>query len=234
MPNSLSRTERELLKSIWRVTRDAPEAHTVVLADAIGASPATVTATVKRLATLGLVDHVPYHGAVLSASGRRAALAALRRHRLVECFLAETLNVDWTRVDALASEFEHQLPDEVADRLALALDEPTTCPHGFPIPERGATDLPTMQRLVSVEVGGRARVALPGSTEEPVVDFLRRLGVVPGAEIEVVENAPFEGQVVVRVDGAVHGISAAVADEIHVRPVVEPARPRRARATSAR
>jgi DtxR family Mn-dependent transcriptional regulator len=217
LPTELSRTERELLKSIWRLTRDEPEAHTVVLAEAIGASAATVTATVKRLAGQGLVDHVPYHGAVLTPAGRRAALAALRRHRLVERFLTDFLGVDWTRVDELAVEFEHQMPSEVADRLHLALGEPATCPHGFPIPPSGAADLPPMARLGSLRAGDIAQVALSGSTDAAVVDFLRRLGLVPGAEVEVVENEPFDGRLVVQIGPTVHGISTAVAHQVFVR-----------------
>jgi DtxR family Mn-dependent transcriptional regulator len=217
LPSDLSKTERELLKCIWRLTRDAPEAHTVVMAEAIGASAATVTATIKRLASQGLVDHVPYHGAVLTTAGRRCALDALRRHRLVECFLTDLLGVDWTRVDPLAIEFEHQVPSEVANRLHLALGEPESCPHGFPIPPPGAEDLPVMARLGALRVGGTARIALSGSTDPAVVDFLRRIGLVPGAEVEVVENEPFAGRVVVRVEATMHGLSTAVAHEVLVR-----------------
>ena len=132
MDPSLTRSERETLKAIYRLTRERAEAQTGALADALGVAPGTVTVTVKRLADRSLVDHRPYHGVLLTSRGRRAAVAAIRRHRIVERFLADMLGYAWNEADRLAGTFEHDLPQEVEDRIFLALDRPATCPHGFP------------------------------------------------------------------------------------------------------
>src|SRR5438094_425473 len=100
MTVDLTKSEREALKAMYRLTTrpagargqeqsDPISAHTGDLADALKLSPGTVTATVKRLADRGLADHRPYKGVELSAEGRRAAVAAIRRHRIVERFLAD-------------------------------------------------------------------------------------------------------------------------------------------------
>jgi DtxR family Mn-dependent transcriptional regulator len=160
-----------------------------------------MTATVKKLADRGLVLHTPYHGVALSDTGRRLAMSVLRRHRIVERFLADYLGYTWADADRLALCFEHSLPKEVEDRLFIALDRPTTCPHGFPIPGSGSDDLPSMPPLYDLEPGDRAVVALPGSIDAEVATFLEDLGVRPGVEVEILDQQPFGGPLVVSVDG---------------------------------
>src|SRR3954466_9570212 len=144
MEITLTKSERETLKAMYRLTKAGAEAHTGHLADALGVSPGTVTATVKRLADRSLVDHKPYRGVELTTRGRQLAIAAIRRHRIVERFLADMLGYAWNEADRLAGSFEHDLPQEVEDRLFVALDRPETCPHGFPIPakEKAGLSLP--------------------------------------------------------------------------------------------
>src|SRR5262245_55578498 len=96
-----TKSEREALKAIYRFTRDGSEAHTGTLADRLGLSPGTVTTLVKRLADRGLVDHRPYQGVTFTAAGRRAAVSAIRRHRIVERFLADMLGYAWNEADEL-------------------------------------------------------------------------------------------------------------------------------------
>lgn len=146
MDDALTKSEREALKAIYRLTRDAAEAHTGALAEVLGLSPGTVTTTIKRLADRGLVDHRPYQGVSFTPDGQRTAVAAIRRHRVVERFLADMLGYAWNEADRLAATFEHELPQEVEDRLFVALDRPDSCPHGFPIPEPEVADIPSLQR----------------------------------------------------------------------------------------
>src|SRR5688500_8469133 len=174
MDITLTKSDRENLKAIYRLTRPrAPEsgtdpvgaAHTGDLAGALGVTPGTATTAVKKLAERGLVTHKPYRGVELTRTGRRLAIAAIRRHRIVERFLADMLGYAWNEADRLAGDFEHELPQEVEDRLFIALDRPTTCPHGFPIPELEAVDIPAMPPLYTLEPGDVAIVAVPGSTD---------------------------------------------------------------------
>src|SRR5688572_22950382 len=162
----LTKSERETLKAVYRLTKDgAHEAKTGDLAEALKVSPGTVTATVKRLADRGLGDHRPYHGVELTEEGRHAAVSAIRRHRIVERFLSDMLGYAWNEADRLAGSFEHDLPQEVEDRLFVALDRPATCPHGFPIPEPEVTEIPQLPPLYSLAPGDVATVAVPGSTD---------------------------------------------------------------------
>lgn len=213
---ALSKTDREALKAIYRLSGDG-EAHTGVLAEKLGLAPGTVTATIKRMADRGLVDHKPYKGVELTTDGRRAAISSIRRHRIVERFLADMLGYAWNEADRLAASFEHELPQEVEDRLFVALDRPQSCPHGFPIPAKETADLPLMPPLYALEPGDSAVVAVPGSTDPEIVAFLDTLGLRPGVRVEVKEKHPFDGPLVLRVDGKVRTLGATVANQVYVQ-----------------
>jgi DtxR family transcriptional regulator, Mn-dependent transcriptional regulator len=220
MDADLTKSERETLKAIWRITSNAHSedgARTGDLAASLDVTPGTMTATVKKLADRGLAVHAPYHGVQLTEQGRRRAMGVVRRHRIVERFLADMLGYSWSEADRLAPVFEHQLPQEVEDRLFVALDRPTTCPHGFPIPGAAAEDLPEMPELYELPPWTRAIVALPGSTDPAVASFLEGLGVRPGVEVEVREKQPFGGPLVVTVDGQDRTLGETVARQIKVR-----------------
>lgn len=213
----VSRPDRETLKAVYRLTKGGSGAHTGALAEALGVTPGTVTSTVKRLAERGLLDHKPYRGVELTAPGRRAAVGAIRRHRIVERFLSDMLGYAWNEADRLAGAFEHDLPQEVEDRMFIALDRPATCPHGFPIPDADVVEIPEMPPLYALEPGDAAVVAVPGSTEPDIVEFLDTLGLRPGVRVEVREKHPFDGPLVLRVEGHDRTVSQKVANQIFVK-----------------
>jgi DtxR family transcriptional regulator, Mn-dependent transcriptional regulator len=231
MDVALTKSEREALKSLYRLSRDGHDAHTGALADLLGVSPGTATAVVKRLAERGLLDHKLYRGVELTEAGRSEAVAAIRRHRIVERFLSDMLGYAWNEADRLATAFEHELPAEVENRLYLALDRPASCPHGFPIPPPEVAEIPEMPPLYSLEPGDVAEVAVPGSTDPELIEFLGTLGLRPGVRVEMVEKHPFDGPVVVRVDGQERTVGDRVARQIYVKkdappePTVSPSTP---------
>ena len=165
------------------------------------------------------VDHRPYQGVTFTARGQQMAIAAIRRHRIVERFLADMLGYAWNQADKLAVGFEHELPDEVLERLYVALHRPLTCPHGFPIPTAEDADLPATPALYDLEPNEVAEVALSGSTDPELVTFLGTLGLVPGVEVVVVEKHPFDGPLVLTVAGKDRTLGATVANNIFVQKV---------------
>ncbi|MDQ4028848.1 MAG: metal-dependent transcriptional regulator [Actinomycetota bacterium] len=217
MTEPLSKSDREMMKAIYRLSRDGSDAHTGALAGRLRLSPGTVTTSIKRLAERGLLDHRPYRGVELTQDGRRAAVAAIRRHRIVERFLSDMLGYAWNEADRLAGAFEHDLPQEVEDRMYVALNRPQSCPHGFPIPAPDVDDVPDMPPLYALEPGDVAVVAVPGSTDSDVVEFLEALGLRPGVRVEVREKHPFDGPLVLRVGGKNRTVGEKVASQIYVR-----------------
>jgi len=215
----LTKSERETLKAVYRLTKGDEPAHTGDLADKLEVSPSTVTTTVKRLADRGLVEHRLYKGVELTDGGRHAAISAIRRHRIVERFLSDMLGYAWNEADRLATSFEHELPQEVEDRIFIALDRPATCPHGFPIPSPANEDLADLPPLYDLEPGDVAVVAIGGSTDPEVVAFLDKLGLRPGGRVEVREKHPFDGPLVLRVDGHDRTLGRTVATQVYVQRV---------------
>ena len=110
---------------------------TSALAERLGVSPGSVTAMLKRMQEMGLVDHEPYRGALLTGEGERVALEVIRHHRLLEAYLAEVLGMPWDRVHDEAEVLEHYISEELEERIAAALGDPEHDPHGDPIPDRG-------------------------------------------------------------------------------------------------
>lgn len=215
----LAKGEREMLKAIYRRTRGrdgATEAHTGALAEALEVSPSTVTATVERLNDSGLATHKPSKGVELTACGRGAAVAAIRRHRIAERFLSDMLGFPWNEADRLATKFEHELPSEVEERLFVALDRPSTCPHGFPVPQPEMVDIPDLRPLYALEPGDVAVMAVPGSMDHELATFLDSLGLRPGVPAEVREKHPFNGPLVSRVDGGDRTLGSTVARQVFV------------------
>ena len=215
-PSSLSKPDREALKAIYRLSRDGG-AHTGALAERLGLTPGTVTATVKRLADRGLVDHKPYRGVELTAGrppgrDRRHPPAPHRR-----ALPRRHARLRLERGRPPRHRFEHELPQEVEDRLFVALDRPETCPHGFPIPAKETAELPEMPPLYALEPGDIAVVAVPGSTDPEIVAFLDTLGLRPGVRVEVKEKHPFDGPLVLRVDGNDRTLGATVANQVYVQ-----------------
>src|SRR3954462_15283608 len=217
MDLTLTKSERETLKAIYRLTRSGDGAHTGDLAEALGVSPGTVTATIKRLADRDIVDHRPYRGVELTREGSQLSVAAIRRHRIVERFLADMLGYAWNEADRLAGSFEHDLPQEGEDRIFQALDRPATCPHGFPIPEPETSDIPAMPPLYTLAPGDVAGGAVPGALDPQVHAFLDTMGVPPGVIVKVKEKHPFDGPLVVSVDDQDRTLSSHVANVVFVR-----------------
>ena len=194
---------------------------TTALAAEVGVSAASATAMMKKLARLGLVKHVPYHGATLTANGERMALEVVRHHRLLELYLMESLGLGWDEVHAEAERLEHYLSEELEARIDAVLGHPTRDPHGDPIPTAELTLVAEVggQRLSEVEDGGAAVIRRVPDGDPELLRYLASLGLVPDQAVTMVERAPFEGPVTVSVGDARHAIGRTLAAQIEVEPV---------------
>ncbi|HEY7235252.1 MAG TPA: metal-dependent transcriptional regulator [Gemmatimonadaceae bacterium] len=175
-------------------------AGTNEIAQALGIAPASVTGMLRRLADQELISYERYRGVRLTDAGRRAALRTIRRHRVIEAYLTKALGYPWDRVHDEAERLEHAASDDLIDRMAAAIGEPTTDPHGAPIPTReGTLDAPPLVALVDVAVGDVVRVRQVGDRDPERLRYLAELGVTPGADVRVVGRAPFGGPITLRI-----------------------------------
>jgi DtxR family Mn-dependent transcriptional regulator len=208
----------EYLEGIYRLQEKSGVARTIDIVKVLQVAPGTVTNTVERLEKEGMLRHEPYRGVRLTDKGRKIALDVIRRHRLSERLLTDFMRVDWDKAHDAACRLEHGITNDVIKKLEKALGHPKTCPHGNPIPtacggivEEKSEPLSTLK---SEESGVVAKIK--DETLE-VLKYIAALGLLPGASIEIVEKAPFDGPVTVKVGGANHALSLSMASNIWVK-----------------
>ncbi|MEO1006986.1 MAG: metal-dependent transcriptional regulator [Planctomycetota bacterium] len=220
MPTS---TVEDYVKAIYLLQRDAPtgEATVVRLAATLGVTKGSVTAMVRKLREAKLADAERYGGIRLTARGRKLAIDMIRRHRLIEVFLVETLGFDWAEVHEEAERLEHALSAKVLDRLDAFLDHPSIDPHGDPIPDadgRLVEDRSTP--LSQLHAGDRGVVARIVDQDPDFLGFAAKHGLRPGTRIGVVEVVPEAGSMSVKaMRRSPVSLSFEAAEKIHVDPV---------------
>lgn len=195
--------------------RGAGPVQTTALAERLGVSPGSVTAMLKRMGDLGLVSHEPYHGVTLTPAGERVALEVIRHHRLIEAYLAEALGMPWDRVHDEAEVLEHYISEELEERLAAALGDPSHDPHGDPIPDRDlalATD--EGMPLAELEPGVTGTFTRVSDSDPEMLRYLAEQGIRPGVEIAVKERQPFGGPLTVDAGGDSHAIGGRLAERM--------------------
>jgi DtxR family transcriptional regulator, Mn-dependent transcriptional regulator len=217
--DSISAAVEDYAKAIYalQVELDAPVTNNA-LADRLCVSAASASNMVKKLHGLGLVEHLPYRGVELTASGRRVALEVLRHHRLLELYLSESLGVPWDRVHDEAEVLEHHLSEELEELIANALGNPTHDPHGDPIPTR---ELEMIEEpactLESLEPGVHGRFTRISDHDPEMLRYLADRGIAPGDDFEVVDKQPFGGPLFVRFGGRdVHVVGGLLAAAMRV------------------
>jgi DtxR family Mn-dependent transcriptional regulator len=196
--HELSESTEEYTEGIFRLQEEMEVVSTGDIARYMTVSPASVTTMLKRLAEFGLVEHTPYQGVRLTTKGETLSISLLRKHRLVERMLVDFLELPWEDVHDLACKLEHYLSEEVADRIARALNYPTTCPHGNPV---DATEKDDARRLSDTTVGEELIVARITDERLEFLTYVLEIGLVPHTRIKVQARTPFGDVMTLRVDG---------------------------------
>ena len=214
----------DYLKAIFELERSGKPAETNAIAEVLGIAPASVSGMMRRLSDQGLITHERYHGASLTPAGRRAALRTLRRHRVIEAYLTSALGYSWDRVHDEAERLEHAASDELIDRMAAAIGEPETDPHGAPIPTRDGVIVEerALQPLSALSVGDTARVERVSDKSAERLRYFAELGIVPGATVQVVARDPFDGPIAIRVDDIARALGPSIAAQVLVAAISEP------------
>jgi DtxR family transcriptional regulator, Mn-dependent transcriptional regulator len=204
-------------KAIYAIQDRHGTVTTNALAERLGVTPASASGMVKKLDGLGLVTHVPYKGVRLTAAGERLALEVIRHHRLLELYLAESLDVPWDRVHAEAEVLEHVLSEELEELIAAKLGNPTVDPHGDPIP---TAELEIEERrteaLSDLEARAHATFVRISDSDPEMLRYLADRGIAPGDCFEVLDKQPFDGPIFARFGDQVHVLGGALAKAMRV------------------
>ncbi len=188
------------------------------LAERLGVTPVSANEMIRRLGEQGLVAHTPYKGVALTERGHEVARDVMRRQRLWEVFLYEHLKIEWAKIYELACSLEHATAPEVTEALAEFLGNPKTCPRGNPIPAADGSFRPLDGvPLSAAEVGATVRVLAVNATATDVLKHLQERNLLPGAVVTIVEAAPLQGPLTLRVDGREVALGLSLAEFVIVK-----------------
>ena len=207
----------DYVKAIYALTRQEEAASTTDLAHRLGITAGSVSTMVKRMDTAGLVEHIPYHGVRLTPEGQQLALGVIRRHRLLELFLATSLDIPWEDVHRYADALEHAATDELIERIADKLGDPTSDPHGDPIPDRNLEihERPTT-RLADLEPGDKATIVRVSDSDPAMLHYLTTQDISIGDQFQLISRQPFDGPTEIRIGNRTHNLGSNLARAIRV------------------
>jgi DtxR family Mn-dependent transcriptional regulator len=203
-PNELTAVAQNYLKVIWNAQEWSLEkVSTKMLAEKIGVSASTASESIRKLAEQGLVDHEKYGAVTLTESGRRAALAMVRRHRLIEAFLVKELGYSWDEVHDEAEVLEHAVSDRLVARIDAKLGFPQRDPHGDPIPgSDGRVPTPPARQLWACRDGDAGTVARISDADPEMLRYFDSIGISLDSRLRVLTRREFAGMISVAVESA--------------------------------
>jgi DtxR family transcriptional regulator, Mn-dependent transcriptional regulator len=218
MPHShFAESIEEYLEAVYRLEHEGPGVTTSGLATALGVAPASVSGMLKKLASDGYLEQVGRGEVKLTKKGLEVGVRVLRRHRLAERLLTDVLGMPWDQVHDEACMLEHAISANVEARLLVLLKDPTTCPHGQPIPPKDLSEPRRAGELLAhVPEGTRATVESVTEEFPEILRYLAQIGLRPGVKLTLVRKAPLGGPLTVELDGAQHAISLELAGLVTV------------------
>lgn len=234
-----SQNVEEYLEAVYKLSGEGQPAAVPALAERLSVTPVAANEMIRKLEKEGLVAYQPYKGVSLTPEGETQALNVVRRHRLWERFLVDVLEMPWEEAHQVACDLEHASSPDLVDRLEQFLGTPDTCPHGHAVPSvNGDLAEEAGTSLASLAAGQTATVLRVPEDEPGMLTYLHQLGLKPDAGVTVEALAPFDGPVMVRVDGGQHALGRSLASRIIMRtpgsPIPGPSESALAREKSGR
>jgi DtxR family Mn-dependent transcriptional regulator len=215
----VSHALEDYLKCIYQLAEESQPVIAVRIAAETGVSPSTIFSTLQRLAREGYVTINRRKEIHLTEDGKKVAERIVRRHFLTERFLTDLLGLDWVKAHQEAHRMEHAISQEVEERLAKLLSNPTTCPHGNPIP--GANPGPARKTFPLSDTSDGQAVELDyitegGERDVRLLSYLQEHGLRPGAKVHVLDVAPSLGMMTLKVDDDQFSLGLEAAKKIRV------------------
>jgi DtxR family Mn-dependent transcriptional regulator len=209
-PGELTPVAQDYLKVIWNAQEWSPNrVSTKMLAEKIGVSASTASESIRKLAEQGLVDHEKYGAVTLTDSGRRAALAMVRRHRLLETFLVNELGYSWDEVHDEAEVLEHAISERLVARIDAKLGFPRRDPHGDPIPASdGYVPSPPARQLWDCHDGEAGTVARISDADPEMLRYFDTVGISLDSRLRVLTRREFAGMISVAIESGASGDGA--------------------------
>lgn len=207
------------LKVIYNLTnRNVGFVSTSLLAIELSVSNAAISEMAGKLSALGYIQYKKYKGVKLLAKGEKIAKNVLRKHRLWELFLIETIGLNWAEVHEEAERLEHCSSDNLIDKIDEFLEFPGSDPHGSPIPSKDGQYRILVNEfpMAECDVGNMYRISRVVDKDSDLINYLTKIQISINKKILVVNKLNFDGSIVVNVDGVIHSLSEKIASNIYL------------------
>lgn len=208
--------KEDYLKEIYKLGGSERLIGNKQIAEILKVTPASVTEMLGKLSREGLIQYEPYKGSRLTQEGIKEALSLVRGHRLWEVFLLRHLGYSWSEAHEDAELLEHITPVRLIERLDRFLNYPAYCPHGNTIPRIDVQmDSIPLKTLNQLEKGEDSHIRIVVEEAE-LLDYLQGLGIEIGSKIRIISVEPYEGPLVLELNGKQIQISYKAACQIYV------------------
>lgn len=215
----LSYVEENYLKAILKLSGTTEGAvNTNAIAAQLSTSAASVTDMLKKLSDKSLIAYQRYKGASLTPEGQKIATTLVRKHRLWEVFLVESLGMTWDEVHDIAEQLEHIQSDQLIESLDAFLGFPKFDPHGDPIPNaEGKYTLRAQVPLNKLTEGQQGIVVGVREDETAFLQHLNEKGLTPGKHVEVLSNDAYDHTIRLKAEDKELNLSGKVAGNILIK-----------------
>ncbi|MEO8886921.1 MAG: metal-dependent transcriptional regulator [Mucilaginibacter sp.] len=195
-------SEENYLKAIYRLSQKSKKITPTAIAEVLNNNTASVVDMLRKLTDKQLIEYDKKSGVVLTNGGLTHAVLIVRKHRLWEVFLLDKLGYHWDEIHEIAEDLEHISDADLADRLDKFLGFPKYDPHGDPIPQSDGK-LPEIYSvtLADLEAGGKCRVAAVKDTSSAFLQYLLRLNIGIGTQIQLIEKISFDQSLIIKING---------------------------------
>ncbi len=214
----MSQAEENYLKALFSLQSEFGKGlSTNLIAKKIATKPSSVTDMLKKLAVKKLVIYKKYQGVHLSKKGCDLAKKVIRKHRLWETFLVNTLGFSWHEVHDIAEQLEHVKSAELIDKLDAFLGYPKRDPHGDLIPDdKGHLPQPLQNCLANMPLNTSCILKGVKDSSDVFLDYLNQKNIRLGSLIKIEHIEAFDKTMQIKVNNVLISISQKTADNLIV------------------
>ncbi|TDQ22059.1 metal-dependent transcriptional regulator [Tenacibaculum caenipelagi] len=214
-----SQSEENYIKAMYHLTADSKNGiSTNSIAKKLETKASSVTDMVKKLSDKKVVVYKKYQGVTLTDFGKKIAANIIRKHRLWEVFLVDTLNFSWDEVHEVAEQLEHIKSPKLINELDAFLGYPKRDPHGDPIPDKeGNLQMIEKSLLSTLKENERGVCVGVDDSSSEFLRFLDKQGISLGKEIKVLDKEPFDGSLVIEMEGKTFSVSNKIANNLYIQ-----------------
>ncbi len=219
MKKRLTISKENYLKSIYTLAKGNGNFVSLTeLSKELNVSKSAVTEMSKKLFLQGCIKYVKYKGIKILPKGKKIALKVIRKHRLWELFLLETLGLSWDEVHSEAEKLEHSSSDFLIDKIDEHLKYPKIDPHGEPIPDKNGNyrleikDFP----MSNCEIGKQYKITRVNDRKEDLIRYLSQINIQLNKKIKIIDKLKFDNSIIIDIDGNIHSLSNKLVSNIYL------------------